>query len=155
MGKGIIFVGGGNLNRNRDHQSMYTSNKYNHYTKQNSMRELFYKELCLESKKLLSIKSRNKKIKQLSLKYQSNACSEKTMQKVFTAYFECIQIPLKKKALKLRLVKLPVFLEKNNVDKRIIKRIIAIEEIEEPNSIDKGIKKRKVKQHVIIKEKRK
>lgn len=155
MGKGIIFVGGGNLNRNRDQQSMYTGNKRNQYTKQNSRREAFYKELCLESKKLFSIKARNKKIKKLSSKYQNSACSEKTMEKVFIAYFECIQKPLKKKALKLKLLELPDFLEKNNVDKRIIKRIIAIEEIEEPDSIDKGIKKRKVKQHVTIKEKRK
>ncbi|EGP5301848.1 hypothetical protein EAC14_11955, partial [Enterococcus faecium] len=107
MGKGIIFVGGGNLNRNRDHQSMYTSNKYNHYTKQNSMRELFYKELCLESKKLLSIKSRNKKIKQLSLKYQSNACSEKTMQKVFTAYTDCFHGNMKSKEKKKKRLDLP------------------------------------------------
>lgn len=57
--------------------------------------------------------------------------------------------------VEIQLLELPAFLEKNNVDKRIIKRIIAIEEIEDPNSIDKGIKKRKVKQHVTIKEKRK
>lgn len=55
MGKGIIFVGGGKLNRNRDQQSMYTGNKRNQYTKQNSRREAFYKELCLESKKLFYI----------------------------------------------------------------------------------------------------
>lgn len=146
MGKGIIFVGGGNLNRNRNHQSMYTGNKYNQYAKQNSRREAFYKELCLESKKLLSIKSRNKKIKQLSLKYQSNACSEKTMQKIFTAYTECFHGNMKSKEKKKRILDLPGILEKNKVDKRVIKRILEIEGLE---NIDINIKKDSFVSHTV------
>ena len=135
MGKGIIFVGGGNLNRNRDQQSMYSASNRNKYNKQKSMRAEFYNELCVESRKISSQKARKKKIQQLHLKYENYACSEKNMEKVFVSYFDCFQKPVKKSQYKTRLLKLPEFLEKNNVDKRIIKRIKEVEKLEDLNQI--------------------
>ena len=93
MGKGIIFVGSGNLNRNKDQQSMYQYGYRNQ--RQKDSRTLFYKELCLESRTCPGEKGRNKKIKQLRLKYIENACSEKTMERLFIAYSECFKNKMK------------------------------------------------------------
>ena len=137
MGKGIIFVGSGNLNRNKDQQSMYQYGYRNQ--RQKDSRTLFYKELCLESRTCPGEKGRNKKIKQLRLKYIENACSEKTMERVFIAYSECFKNKMKSKEKKKRIMALPIFLEKNKVDKRVIKRIIEIEALE--NEVKNHLKK--------------
>lgn len=133
MGKGIIFIGGENLNRNRAQQSMYNYGYHNKYNQQKDDNRLqFYKELCLQGRSLPLKKGRDKKIRQLSSKYQGSACSEKTMEKVFISYSECFHIKMKSNEKKKKLLDLPKILEENKVDKRVIKRIKEIEGIEEP-----------------------
>lgn len=142
MAKGIIFVGGGNLNRNQDQQSMYNYGYRNQYNQQKKdSRTRFYNELCLQSKTLPGEKGRNKKIKQLSLKYIDTACSEKTIEKVFIAYSECFNNKMNSKEKKKRMVDLPGILEKNKVDKRVIKRILEIEGFknEDKNNLKKDL----------------
>ena len=134
MGKGIIFVGGGNLNRNKDQQSMYGYGYRNQQQKDSRTR--FYKELCLQSRTLPLEKGRNKKIKQLRLKYIETACSEKTIERVFIAYSECFNTKMNSKEKKKRIVDLPEILEKNKVDKRVIKRILEIEGLENDDKND-------------------
>lgn len=127
MGQGIIFVGSGNLNRNKDQQSMYG---YGYQRKRINKRDLFYNELCIESRKVPSKKVRKKKMQQLNSKYMNSACSIENMEKVFIAYQDCFQKVIKKKEYKVKVRKLPFFLEKHHVDKRIIKRILEIEQLD-------------------------
>lgn len=133
MGQGIIFVGANNLNRNKDHQSMYSSSSKKHYyiNDPTLSRDAFYRELCEFSKSLPGKKKRTKRISQLRSKYQGNSCSEKMMERVFLSYFDCFT---RTGVIRKNKVDLPIFLEKNKVDKRIIKRI---REIENLNSASK------------------
>lgn len=153
MGKGIIFVGERNLNRNKERQSMYNTG----YHKQtNSNRLDFYKELCKESKKVPVEKVRIKKIEQLYSTYQNNACSKENMNKVFMAYWDCLQSSFKKKKdSNKKISQLPVFLAKNKVDKRIIKRIMEIEGLSSSENATKKIQKETIKEEVIVRKKEK
>jgi hypothetical protein len=142
MAKGIIFVGGGNLNRNQDQQSMYNYGYRNQYSQQKKdSRTRFYKELCLQSRTVPGEKGRNKKIKQLRLKYIDTAVSEKTIEKVFIAYSECFNNKMNSKEKKKRIIDLPGMLEKNKVDKRVIKRILEIEGLDNENKNNLKLKK--------------
>lgn len=153
MGKGIIFVGERNLNRNKERQSMYNAS----YGKQtNSNRLDFYKELCKESKKVPVEKVRIKKIDQLHSRYQNNACSKDNMNKVFMAYCECLQGSFKKKEDSTKKIsQLLIFLAKNKVDKRIIKRIMEIEGLPTLENGTKKIQRETMKQEVIVSKKEK
>ncbi|MDV7713656.1 hypothetical protein PSH12_13725 [Enterococcus casseliflavus] len=126
MGKSIIFVGRTNLNKNFDNQSMYKSD-YGHYLKLD--RDQFYRDLCEACRTCPGKKKRNNKISRLRSKYQGYSCSERTMEKVFTAYLECFGRPMGQPEYRKKVYQLPLFLEKEGVDKRIVRRIIDIEGI--------------------------
>lgn len=136
MGKGIIFVGSTNLNRNSDQQSMYSKKGSINNDK---IKNNFYVELrsyCLQN---LNTKNRKKRITSLKNKYGTYACSEKNMEKVFEAYASCFQ-NCKNSQIKLKKNHLPNYLNKYRVDKRIQKRLFNIEGID---TIDKVIENRK------------
>lgn len=128
LGQGIIFVGTNNLNRNKDHQSMYNNSYKKRYTTDPALsRDAFYRELCEFSRTLPGKKKRTKRISQLRSKYQGNSCSEKMMERVFLSYFDCFT---RTGVIRKNKADLLIFLERNKVDKRIIKRIQEIEHLE-------------------------
>lgn len=136
MGKGIIFVGSTNLNRNSDQQSMYSKKGS---VNNDKIKNDFYVELrsyCLQN---LNTKNRKKRITSLKNKYGTYACSEKNMEKVFEAYASCFQ-NCNNSQIKLKKNHLPDYLNKYRVDKRIQKRLFYIEGID---TIDKVIENRK------------
>lgn len=137
MGKSIIFVGRTNLNRNSDNQGMYKSN-YGNYLKLD--RNQFYRELCEACRTYPEKNKRNIKISRLRSKYQGYSCSERTMEKVFNAYFNCFKRQIGQNGGRKKVNQLPLFLEKEGVDKRIIRRIMDIEGItmiEKNNNLNK------------------
>jgi len=141
MGQSIIFVGGANLNRNSDNQSMYKNSYRNNLT---PSRDQFYNELCAECRTFPGKKNRNKKIVKLRSKYQGSACSDSAMEKVFISYLECFGRKMEKRENRKKVVELPVFLESNKVDKRIIKRIRVIENLKPASTEKKQVKKNRV-----------
>lgn len=140
MGKGIIFVGSTNLNKNRDQQAMYSGSKSN--LKNEAVKKKFYIELRNNSLKKPDIKKRKQIINVLKSKYGMSACSVVTMEKVFEAYTDCFQNCKTGAQIKNRKNQLPYYLDKYHVDKRIYIRLLKIEGID---TIDQVIENRKIK----------
>lgn len=134
MGKGIIFVGSTNLNRNSDQQSMYSKKGLINNDK---LKKDFYVELrsyCLQN---LNTKNRKKRITSLKNKHGTFACSEKNMEKVFEAYNDWLK-NCKRISVKSRKNDIRNFFEKHHVDKRIQKRLFEIEGIHTQTKLVKG-----------------
>lgn len=145
MGQSIIFVGGANLNRNSDNQSMYQNGYRNRYRNiRTPSRDQFYKELCEECRTFPGKKKRNRRISWLRSKYQGSTCSESAMEKVFISYLECFGRKMGHLEYRKKVIELPAFLERNKVDRRIIKRIEVIERLEPASKEKKKVKKNKV-----------
>lgn len=129
MGKGIIFVGRANLNRNKSQQSMYLGDKYQNKVSATEKRKEFYQALRVECLKFGNIGKRVKRIKSLKNKYETYACSEKNMDKVFKAYEACFSGCKTKKDIVLKKKELPTYFNNYEVDKRIQKRMLELESI--------------------------
>lgn len=144
MGQSIIFVGAGNLNRNRDRQAMYDIKGSGWKKEAVKNRKHFYKDLSIEAEKCPTGSKRAEAVRELMTKYEGYSCSRENIERVFLAYADCfIEKGINKTEIfhKQNLVQM---LEKHKVDKRVIRKILNQEGLKSPDYDMAGPKKKSI-----------